>query len=142
MPDGQPLAPQAGGVRDDLPGTAERITRGAVGAWARRLRPLLHPWTDFERYAPNDPDPYNRAQSRALFADMLELAERIEAPGMTMLPGIDWPGMTHRESFDRAVEELGRRAEQASARGIRFSIEPHLGSIAQDPGEAPDACVS
>jgi sugar phosphate isomerase/epimerase len=127
-------------VRGDLPATAERITRGLSERGLGVADLFCIPWTDFERYAPNDPDPYNRARSRALFADMLELAERIEAPGMTMLPGIDWPGMTHRESFDRAVEELGRRAEQARARGLRFSIEPHLGSLAQDPGEARRLC--
>jgi sugar phosphate isomerase/epimerase len=127
-------------VRDDLPAAAARITRGLSERGLALSDLFCIPWTDFERYAPNHPDPRYRASSRALFADMLELAERIEAPGITMLPGIDWPGETHDDSFDRAVDELGWRAAQAHARGVRLSIEPHFGSIAQDPLEAKRLC--
>ena len=60
---------------------------------------------------------------------------------MTMLPGIDWPG----ESHDDCVRPQRRGARPASRagerpRGSRFSIEPHLGSIAQDPAEAARLC--
>jgi sugar phosphate isomerase/epimerase len=71
---------------------------------------------------------------------MLELATLTEAPGLTMLPGIDWEGESHEDSLQRSVDELGWRAEQARAAGVRFSIEPHLGSIAQDPQEAKRLC--
>jgi sugar phosphate isomerase/epimerase len=127
-------------VRDDLPAAAARITGGLSERGLALSDLFCIPWTDFERYAPNHPDPRYRASSRALFADMLELAERIEAPGITMLPGIDWPGETHDDSFDRAVDELGWRATQARARGVGLSIEPHFGSIAQDPLEAKRLC--
>jgi sugar phosphate isomerase/epimerase len=127
-------------VRHDLPAAATRITGGLSERGLAVSDLFCIPWTDFERYAPNHPDPRYRASSRALFADMLELAERIEAPGITMLPGIDWPGETHDDSFDRAVDELGLRAAQARARGIGLSIEPHFGSIAQDPLEAKRLC--
>jgi sugar phosphate isomerase/epimerase len=127
-------------VRGDLPATAARITGGLAERGLAVSDLFCIPWTDFERNAPNHPDPYNRAQSRALFADMLELAERIGAPGMTMLPGIDWPGESHDDSFHRAVEELGKRAAAARARGIGFSIEPHFGSIAASPAEAKRLC--
>jgi sugar phosphate isomerase/epimerase len=127
-------------VRDDLPAAAARITGGLSERGLVLSDLFCIPWTDFERYAPNHPDPRYRASSRALFADMLELAERIEAPGITMLPGIDWPGETHDDSFDRAVDELGWRATQARARGVGLSIEPHFGSIAQDPLEAKRLC--
>jgi len=127
-------------VRDDLPAAGARITRGLAERGLAVSDLFCIPWTDFERYAPNHPDPRYRASSRALFADMLELAERIEAPGITMLPGIDWPGETHDDSFDRAVEELGWRATQGRARGVRLSVEPHFGSIAEDPLEAKRLC--
>ena len=52
---------------------------------------------------------------------------------MTMLPGIDWENGGHSDSFDRSVEELCWRAGIARAEGLRFSIEPHFGSIAQAP---------
>lgn len=123
-------------VRADIPGCARRIREG-LGASGLELSDLFCiPWTDFERFAPNHPDPAERERSRALFRDMLELAGQAGAPGMTMLPGVDWPDETHESSFQRSVEELAWRAEQARAAGVRFSIEPHLGSVAQAPEEA------
>ncbi len=126
---------------------------GAIPEAARRIRAALDssglaasdlfviPWTDFQTMAPNNPDPAERERGRALFHDMLELAERIEAPGLTMLPGIDWPGESRDDSFARAQDELCYRARVAAERGLRFSIEPHLGSIAQEPPEAERLCV-
>jgi sugar phosphate isomerase/epimerase len=127
-------------VRDDIPAAAARITRGLAERGLAVSDLFCIPWTDFERFAPNHPEAEEQERSRALFSDMLELAERIEAPGLTMLPGIDWPGESHGDSFDRAVEELADRAAQARARGVRFSIEPHFGSIAQQPTEARRLC--
>jgi sugar phosphate isomerase/epimerase len=133
------LRPEA--VRQDLHGVAERIAYG-IAARSLAISDLFCiPWTDFERLAPNHPDPAERAESRALFDDLLELAVRVGSPGMTMLPGIDWPGETHETSFDRAVEELAARAAAARERGVRFSVEAHLGSIAQEPGEAARLCA-
>jgi sugar phosphate isomerase/epimerase len=127
-------------IRDDLPRAAARITEGLAASELQPSDLFCIPWTDFERFAPNHPDAEERARSRTLFRDVLELAVRIESPGMTMLPGIDWPGESHARSFDRSVEELGWRAEAAAAEGVRFSIEPHLGSVAQDPREAARLC--
>jgi sugar phosphate isomerase/epimerase len=123
-------------VRGDIRGAADRIRTGLERRALVVSDLFVIPWTDFERLAPNHPDPDERERSRALFRDMLELAARIGSPGMTMLPGIDWPGESHEDSFQRSVAELGWRAEQARAEGVRFSIEPHLGSIAQAPAEA------
>jgi len=127
-------------VRDDLPDASGRIVQGLAERDLIISDLFCIPWTDFERYAPNHPDADERARSRALFADMLELAVRSGAPGMTMLPGIDWPGESHSVSFARCVEELSFRAERARAEGVRFSIEPHLGSLVQEPAEARRLC--
>jgi sugar phosphate isomerase/epimerase len=120
-------------VRGDLRGWAETLRARIERAGLRLADVFVIPWTDFETLAPNDPDPARRAEARALFADMLELAARLEAPGMTIVPGIDWPGESHADSLARAGEELGWRAEQAAARGLRFSIEPHIGSVCPTP---------
>lgn len=129
-------------VRGDIPAAAARIREGLASRGLAVSDLFFIPWTDFERCAPNHPDPAERGRAWALFRDLLELAERIEAPGMTMLPGIDWPGESHEDSFARSVEELGRRAEEARARGVGFSVEAHLGSVVQDPGEALRLCKS
>ena len=85
--------------------------RGDIAGWAQRLGSrvrergleladvFLIPWTDFETLAPNHPDASERADARALFADVLELAARMDAPGVTLLPGVEWPDRPHEESF-------------------------------------------
>ena len=105
-------------IRDDLAGAAARISRDLqdVGLTVSDL--FVIPWTDLETMAPNNPDPEQREASRALFLDMLELATRVAAPGMTALPGIHWPGESYWDSLGRAGEELGWRAE----RGITANV--------------------
>lgn len=127
-------------IRHDIPGCADRISAGLSDRGLACSDVFCIPWTDFERYAPNHPDAEERARAWALFADILDIAARVGAPGLTMLPGIDWPGENHEESFDRTVAELGRRANAALERDVRFSIEPHLGSIVEDPAEAKRLC--
>jgi sugar phosphate isomerase/epimerase len=132
------LRPEA--IRDDIPAAADRIVTGLASRDLVVSDLFCIPWTDFERFAPNHPDSAERERSHALFLDLLELAVRVGAPGMTMLPGIDWPGETHEESFARSAEELHRRATLARTRGVRFSIEPHVGSVAERPDEAARLC--
>jgi sugar phosphate isomerase/epimerase len=129
-------------IRDDVPACARRIREGLSRRDLAFSDLFVIPWTDLEAFAPNHPTRGERERSRGLFADMLELAVLAGAPGMTMLPGIDWDGETHEDSFDRSVEELAFRAERARAEGIGFSIEPHFGSVVQDPGEAARLCES
>ena len=93
-----------------------------------------------EALAPNHLDPNEVEGGRALFEDMLELAVLLECPGMTMLPGVDWPGEEHEESLARSAAELARRVEAATARGVGFSIEPHVGSVCPTPEDVLRLC--
>ena len=128
-------------VRDDIPRTSDRIA-SALGERSLVASDLFCiPWTDFERFAPNHPDASERERSNALFDDMLELAEGIGAPGLTILPGIDWPGETHEASLLRSADALLARVASARARGVRLSVEPHLGSVAQTPESAEELCT-
>ena len=83
--------------------------------------------------APNNPDAAERERGTALFRDMLELTVRLGAPGLTMVPGVDWPHEDHDSSLERAARELGMRAAESRAAGVRFSIEPHVGSVCGTP---------
>ena len=125
-------------VRADIPGTAVLLEERIRGRGLEVADVFVIPWTDFRTLAPNHPDPVEREESRALFGDMLELAARVRAPGMTMLPGIDWEHESHDESLARSATELATRVELARERGVRLSIEPHLGSVASTPGRALD----
>jgi sugar phosphate isomerase/epimerase len=121
-------------VRGDLAGAAAAIRADLADVGLAVSDVFVLPWTDLETMAPNHPDAAERDRSRKLFHDMLELAVRLEAPGLTILPGIEWP--EEPESFDRAVDELGWRAEQARGEGLRFSVEPHVGSVVATPALA------
>lgn len=118
-------------VRDDVTGAAAHILAEVRAVGLAVSDVFVIPWTDLETMAPNHPERAERDRSRALFRDMLELAVRLESPGLTVLPGIEWPG--DADSFARAADELAWRAEQARADGVRFSVEPHVGSVAPTP---------
>jgi hypothetical protein len=90
--------------------------------------------------APNHPDPAERAGGRQLFRQMIELASMVGAPGITMLPGIDWPGESHDESLTRAAAELQARAQEAGDLGLGFSIEAHVGSVCHSPADVLRLC--
>ena len=120
-------------VREDVAGAADRIREDLRATGLAVSDVFVIPWTDLETMAPNHPEPGERDRARGLFDDMLELTVRLEAPGLTILPGIHWPGESHDDSLSRATEELQRRAEQARREGLRFSIEPHVGSVAETP---------
>jgi sugar phosphate isomerase/epimerase len=125
-------------VRADVAGWADRLDKGVRGRGLVVADVFVIPWTDFRGFAPNHPDPAEREAAAALFRDMLELAARLGSPGMTILPGIDWEGEGHEESLGRAAAELAWRVEEARFRGVRLSIEPHVGSVASTPGRALD----
>ena len=93
------------------------------------------PWTTFDVLAPNHPDEDEREASRKLFEDLLEFTLRIKGPGITMVPGIDFPTLGHDDSLKLAAQELQWRAERATAEGLRFSVECHMGSVAASPSD-------
>lgn len=99
------------------------------------------PWTDLETMAANNPDASERLRGHEFFEQVLEFAAELGAPGITMPPGIDWPGESHEVSLARAAEELGRRAAKARDRGIRYSTEPHVGSVCETPADVLKLCA-
>ncbi len=91
---------------------------------------------DYASMAVNHPKENIRQMAREGFLRMLEATAVSGANLMTMLPGITWEGESCEVSLKRSSEELQWRSEKAAACGITFAIEPHLGSIVQDPALA------
>jgi sugar phosphate isomerase/epimerase len=123
-------------IRADVPGWAGRLEERLAARGLRVADVFVLPGTDFETLAPNHPDDGERARARELFLDMLELASRVGAPGMTILPGVTWADESPEASRDRSAAELSWRAGQARARGLRFSVEAHIGSVIEEPAQA------
>jgi sugar phosphate isomerase/epimerase len=69
----------------------------------------------------------------ALFVDMLELAYRLEAPGMTILPGARFGDEPWDDAITRAAEGLKGRVEAGARRGVQISVEGHYGSCVDTP---------
>jgi sugar phosphate isomerase/epimerase len=123
-------------IREDVAGWADRVGRSVADAGIEVADVFLIPWTDFETMAPNHPDAAQREEAAAIFRLALDFTERLGATGMTLLPGIDWPDEDHETGLRRSAQELAWRVAEGRERGIRVSVEPHLGSNVADPAEA------
>ena len=99
------------------------------------------PWTDYETLAVNHPLEAERERSLGFFTDMLDFAQRIGAPGITILPGLDWPDESHEESLARTARELVPRVAEAQEHGVPLSIEPHVGSVCHNPADVEWLCA-
>jgi sugar phosphate isomerase/epimerase len=87
----------------------------------------------------NTPDPRKRMQNRTTFKAYLEYAKACASPGITISPGLTERG--HEQgAFRRAVDELAWYCEEAASLELAVSVEPHLGSVVKDVGDAVRLC--
>lgn len=120
-------------VRSDIPGHARRI-RALVGDAGLAVGDVfVVPSSGFEVRACNHPDPDEVRRGREEFRDMLQFAQQVGSPGITVLPGVDFDGIDHADSVDCAAAELAERVREAAACGLALSVEPHLTSCFEDP---------
>ena len=89
----------------------------------------------FEPLAINSPDRSARERAGELFVDMLELARRLGAPGMTLLPGVRFGAESWEDSIRRSAEALRWRVDAAAEHGIALSVEGHVGSNVDTPAK-------
>jgi len=120
-------------VRQDIPRWA-----GVLGERIERAGLMLADFffqqdPDFAAYAVNQPDPARREAADAAFADMLELARRLGAPGMTLLPGVRFGDEPWEAAIRRSAEALAWRVEAAARQNIALSVEGHVGSHVDTP---------
>jgi sugar phosphate isomerase/epimerase len=125
-------------VRSDIPGWAGRLDERIRGRGLEIAD--VAAWASYNTMSPNHPDRAVRENGLALFRDVLALTVALRAPGLTMVPGMDWPGESHEESLARAGEQLELRAREAASHGVRFSVEPHVGSVCRTPADALRLC--
>jgi sugar phosphate isomerase/epimerase len=119
-------------VRGDIPMWAG-ILKERIASAGLELADLFIQAPDFAAMAVNNPDPRQQEEAAVFFRDMLELARRLEAPGMTMLPGIRFDDEPWEASIRRSAEGLAWRVEEAARHGIVLSVEGHLGSNVDTP---------
>jgi sugar phosphate isomerase/epimerase len=120
-------------VRHDIPMWSGILSERIAQSGLDLADFFVIPWTNFEAMAPNNPDPKQQEDAAALFRDMLEMARRLRAPGMTILPGTRFGDESWEESIRRSAEALKWRVDAAAKVGIRLSVEGHLGSHVDTP---------
>lgn len=122
--------------------SSEAVCRDAVAvaeiARERLERRGLAPADVFLILAPewlalNHPDGEVRRESLACFRQAVEFANRLQAPGLTILPGLELDGVDSDTGLQLAADELRRRGEIAAERGLALSFEPHYQSIVETP---------
>jgi sugar phosphate isomerase/epimerase len=91
------------------------------------------PYTDFETMAANNPEPVQQERSLEFFADAVEFAALVGAPGVTTLPGVLFHGDSFDSALTRSASGLARRVAMAAERGLATSVEPHTGSLIDTP---------
>jgi sugar phosphate isomerase/epimerase len=120
-------------VRTDIPLWAGILTERIARSGLELADFYFQPWSDFETMAPNHIDRTQQDEALALFDDMLELARRLNAPGITMLPGVRFGDEPWEASIRRSAETLKRRVDAAAKYGIPLSVEGHIGSNVDTP---------
>jgi len=83
------------------------------------------------------------AELRTIFGATVEFAAELDAPGVTLLPGVVADGQALSEAIMLAAEGLAPLVDSARERGLAVSVEPHFGSCIETPeatAELLDAC--
>ncbi|MDO9173684.1 MAG: TIM barrel protein, partial [Actinomycetota bacterium] len=73
------------------------------------------------------------AELRSIFRATAEFAAALDAPGVTLLPGVVAEGQTVAEAITLAAEGLAPLVEIGEELGLAVSVEPHFGSCIETP---------
>ena len=82
--------------------------------------------------AANDPDPRVRMRNRKVFLLALDLCSAFDCAHLTGLPGVRHPEVPEAEDLALAGEVAAWRQHAAAGAGVKYAIEPHIGSICSD----------
>lgn len=122
----------------DISGMSKKIKKRLDRRGLKAADLFLQTATDFESTAINHPDKKVRIKVRDSFIKTLETASNINAPHVTILPGVVFPEIGKKDSLERAYEELSWRVEQVKKANIVFGVEAHIGSFCDSPLSAKE----
>jgi len=84
---------------------------------------------DPAEHSANDPSPSIRIKNREIFSRALEFCVAVRCKHLTGLPGIFHSGIARETDLEIAADEAQWRIAECAGAGVRYSIEPHVGSI-------------
>lgn len=82
----------------------------------------------------NHPVARRRRKARDCFLKALEYAATCECKHITSVPLMHFDKESYADSFNRCVDELAWRVNQAELCRLTFAVEPHVGGIISTPG--------
>jgi hydroxypyruvate isomerase len=112
-------------------GTALRLSAQNKGLGISGV--FLQSSLDFKEFAINHPVPEIRKQEREVFIRALDYTLAAGCDHFTGLPGVDFGT---NDSLDICLEELAWRVDVARQRKVIYAVEPHFGSIMENPENA------
>jgi sugar phosphate isomerase/epimerase len=124
---------QPSDVFKDIPGRSRKLRKSLDDRGMQAADLFLQLAADFHSKAINNPDPGVRNEARTAFQKTLDVASRIGAHHVSILPGAEFDGEKAGDSYKRAVDELEWRVEEATKAGLVLGIEAHLGSFCETP---------
>lgn len=123
-------------VFQDVTASAKHLSRQLSDRGLALADVFLQTAPDFVSLAPNHPDPGVRRKARDWFTRTVEFTSECGGGHVSALPGVRFEGESADASLGRCCDELVWRCETARARGVTFSVEAHVGSIAPTPEAA------
>jgi sugar phosphate isomerase/epimerase len=120
-------------VRPDIPMWAGVLKERLERAGLQLADLFVQGAPTFEPMAINHPDRQIQEEVGGLLTDMLELARRLGAPGMTVLPGVRFGDESWTTAIRRSAEALRWWVDAAAEQGIALSVEGHAGSCVDTP---------
>lgn len=123
-------------VFEDVRGSARELAGKLRNRGLEPADIFLQTAPDFTSVAPNHPDAAVRRKARNLFTSTIDFATECGARHVSALPGVQFDGVPEADSLQRCIDELAWRCETASAQGVTFGIEAHVGSIVPTPETA------
>lgn len=86
----------------------------------------------------NDPSRSIRINNREIFSRALEFCVAVHCNHLTCLPGVFHSEIARETDLVIAAQEARWRIAECSGAGVRYSIEPHVGSICSEVESARD----
>ncbi len=125
---GRDLEPAA--VAQSVGATADRVNAIAERTGVRFHDAFPQPT---EKHITNTPDEQEYRHQREVNAAWIAFGAQIGLSGITLSPGMNWPGLSVDQAYARTRDQLRPLVEVAGEHGLTLRIEPHVESNIWSP---------
>lgn len=118
-------------IESDPKALAKHVTEPGI-----ELSNLIYTFgAGFVDRAVNSADKAIRAQNVESFKSVLDFCTAADIPSITILPGVEQPGISHEEALKLAGEAMTELTAQGREAGVLVVFEPHIESVLESPVE-------